>query len=55
MQEIISTLAVVAVLAAAVVLIVRSMVAKKRRGGCACGCSECANAGLCHGHGEHKK
>ena len=54
MQEILSTLAVVAVLAVIVGLIVRSMLIKKRRGG-GCGCSGCANAGLCHGHGEHKK
>lgn len=51
LSENLATLVISAVLIAAVVLIVCSMVKKRKQGksSCGCGCANCAMHGACHG------
>ena len=50
----IGSIVVILILAAIVVLAVRSMIKDKRsgKGGCGCGCANCALHGKCHSAGK---
>ena len=45
------------IVAAIVLSILRSEIKKKKegKGGCSCGCGDCANAGICHPHTVSEK
>ena len=51
------TLLVAAVLTAVLLLIIRSLVRKKKAGdgGCGCGCGSCPNRGFCHPEQTEKR
>ena len=50
LAENLGTIIVLAIIAAAVVLIIRRMIRQKRAGktSCSCGCENCAMRGSCH-------
>lgn len=50
------TIVVGGILFLIILLIVRSMVNKKKNqsGGCGCGCGGCASSEICHGHKDDK-